>query len=126
MSAKQKRALFEKYNYSCAVCGRSFDPEQKGLEADHKIPLIRGGSSGLENWQPICILCNVGKRRSCQGCDQDCLQCSWAFPHSSGVALRIQLSEKMLDSIKIIAKQDKKNTEEIIVDAIKKYLRSHS
>jgi 5-methylcytosine-specific restriction endonuclease McrA len=44
------------YGGRCAYCG-STDP----LEADHRIPLARGGSNLIENILPACHSCNARK-----------------------------------------------------------------
>lgn len=41
----------------CLECGR----DDCQLEADHIVPLFRGGSDGLENIQPLCRKCNASK-----------------------------------------------------------------
>jgi hypothetical protein len=84
LSSAQKDRVFEMAGYTCAVCGRKFDSEARGLQADHKVPLTRGGGHEYANWQPLCVVCNVGKRRACAGCDLDCKQCPWAFPEMVG------------------------------------------
>lgn len=42
----------------CAACG-----ECHGLEIDHKIPVVRGGSCEVENLQALCGRCNAKKGR---------------------------------------------------------------
>ena len=46
----------------CAFCGRT--PLEHGvvLQVDHKIPQDWGGTSALENLQPLCEECNRGKK----------------------------------------------------------------
>lgn len=47
------------YNYTCPACGRS-EPEIK-LTRDHIRPVKEGGSSFIENIQPLCEECNQAK-----------------------------------------------------------------
>ena len=54
LSKPQKDRLFSNSGYTCATCGIRVDAGIRGLQADHKIPLSRGGSNALENWQPMC------------------------------------------------------------------------
>lgn len=49
-------ALCDRYNHICLCCG-----EAKPLTPDHIVPISRGGSSDIENIQPLCIDCNRRK-----------------------------------------------------------------
>ena len=51
-------ALVEQYNGRCAYCGADGP-----LEADHRIPLSRGGSNRIENILPACRRCNGKKHQ---------------------------------------------------------------
>lgn len=53
-------ALKLQYNYTCLCCGKR-EPEIK-LEADHIVPVFRGGTSDIDNIQPLCTCCNRNKR----------------------------------------------------------------
>jgi len=48
-------ALCAAYDFRCACCGAS---EQT---VDHVIPVSKGGSSNLDNIQPLCCSCNASK-----------------------------------------------------------------
>lgn len=48
--------LVELYGGRCAYCGAAGP-----LEADHRIPLARGGSNEIENILPACRRCNARK-----------------------------------------------------------------
>lgn len=52
-------SLKHQYNCTCLRCGRS-EPDIR-LTADHVIPISRGGSSYIENIQPLCDDCNRWK-----------------------------------------------------------------
>jgi len=67
LTASQKSGLFERALFKCAVCREKVLPGIRGLQADHKVPLIRGGTNDLDNWQPLCNECNVAKRGVCKG-----------------------------------------------------------
>jgi 5-methylcytosine-specific restriction endonuclease McrA len=49
-------ALVDLYQGCCAYCGVAGP-----LEADHRIPLARGGSNAIENILPACRRCNARK-----------------------------------------------------------------
>lgn len=93
LSAKQKKELFEKEKYECQICSKRLRDTENKPQADHKKPLSRGGGHELENWQTVCVECNVAKRRACQNCSIDCSNCSWAFPEKKGIVLQIHLSK---------------------------------
>lgn len=46
----------------CAMCGKTPLDDGVRLHIDHKIPREWGGSSDLENLQPLCSDCNEGKK----------------------------------------------------------------
>ena len=56
-TAEEFEALCESYGNKCLACG---DTEAE-LEADHVVPLTRGGSDDLGNIQPLCGSCNKKK-----------------------------------------------------------------
>lgn len=53
---KQFRELCQKHGNKCLCC-----KEVKNLQADHIVPIARGGSDGIENIQPLCKICNIKK-----------------------------------------------------------------
>lgn len=56
-TAAEWKALCKKYKYRCLCCGK-----RRKLTADHVIPVSKGGSSNIENIQPLCGPCNSSKR----------------------------------------------------------------
>lgn len=48
--------LCKKFDNCCACCG-----ERKKLEADHVVPISKGGTSDITNIQPLCRNCNASK-----------------------------------------------------------------
>jgi 5-methylcytosine-specific restriction endonuclease McrA len=50
-------ALCSTYSYACLSCGAT----DRVLEADHVVPLTRGGSDEINNIQPLCGECNRRK-----------------------------------------------------------------
>lgn len=50
------RALLIRFNHRCAACGR-----KRNVAKDHIIPVAHGGSSNIDNIQPLCRSCNSKK-----------------------------------------------------------------
>ncbi|WP_448215105.1 HNH endonuclease [Endozoicomonas sp. 2B-B] len=121
LTKAQKDLLFFEAENTCATCGTQTEAGVRGLQADHKIPLSRGGTNDLENWQPICNNCNVEKRRACEGCNLNCQTCSWAFPDKHGVPSMLYLSEPVLKVIESISKTESISREEAIRKAVEAY-----
>lgn len=55
-TAMQFIALCRKCHNKCLRCKR-----HRKLEADHVIPVSKGGTSNIENIQPLCRSCNARK-----------------------------------------------------------------
>lgn len=55
-TAAEWKALCEQYDNRCLCCG-----QKEKLTADHVVPVIRGGSSNIDNIQPLCGRCNSSK-----------------------------------------------------------------
>jgi len=49
--------MCELYGNRCLACGDT----GVALEADHVVPLTRGGTDGISNIQPLCESCNRRK-----------------------------------------------------------------
>lgn len=107
LTESQKKALFVSQKHTCQICGKFAEAGLRGLQADHKMPLIKGGTHDADNWQSICVECNVAKRRACQGCDYDCLTCVWAFPENAGMPLTLRLSREVFDKVQTKLESDK-------------------
>lgn len=56
-TAEEFRALCEGYGNRCLACGDA----ECALEADHVVPLTKGGSDDIGNIQPLCGSCNRKK-----------------------------------------------------------------
>lgn len=57
--SKQQWLVFLAQNGNkCLCCGSDYK-----ITKDHVIPLSKGGSSGLENIQPLCVKCNSKETR---------------------------------------------------------------
>jgi len=120
LTESQKTSLFTSYNYTCATCGTKTPAGVRGLQADHKIPLSRCGGNEIENWQPLCHNCNVGKRRACAGCELECIECSWAFPEVHGITTMVNISEESLRKAERIASEHDSSLNDVVDHAIRK------
>lgn len=56
-TAAEWKALIEHYGGKCLCCGR----DDVSLTADHVVPVAKGGSSNIDNIQPLCKSCNARK-----------------------------------------------------------------
>jgi 5-methylcytosine-specific restriction endonuclease McrA len=56
-TAEEFDALCSDYGYACLCCGAT----DRRLEADHVVPLTKGGSDSIGNIQPLCGECNRRK-----------------------------------------------------------------
>ena len=56
-TAEDFKMLCKEFHYRCACCGRKVK-----LEADHIVPLSKGGSNNIDNIQPLCKSCNSSKK----------------------------------------------------------------
>jgi len=123
LTESEKRDLFERYDFTCQICGTKMDAGVRGLQADHKVPLIRGGLHVASNWQPICNVCNVGKRRACAGCSDDCQKCPWAFPERVGQVSLIRMPPEMLSAIRHRSGNDHKDFEALVIALLRDGLK---
>ena len=121
----QKRKLFEAADGRCAVCNRSFSSETRGLQADHKVPLSRGGALEFTNWQPLCVECNVGKRRACEGCELECNICPWAFPERVGRRIIVQVPANVEEAILRYSNDSGTDLITSVSEAISEYVANH-
>lgn len=56
-TAAEWNALVESYGNKCLCCGR----DDVKMTADHVIPVAKGGTSNIDNIQPLCGMCNSRK-----------------------------------------------------------------
>ncbi len=59
ISFKIRKAILERDNYRCAICGNT--NRHSKLEVDHIIPIVRGGTNDFDNLCILCEECNRGK-----------------------------------------------------------------
>jgi len=100
LTKKQKEGLLDSEKYRCQTClTQDINNTSKTMQADHKIPLSRGGTHVKTNWQTLCHVCNVGKRRACEGCTRDCNLCVWAFPKKYGSKLLLNFDHSVIEKL---------------------------
>lgn len=51
--------IFEKHDYKCPYCNADV---QNNFHLDHIVPLTKGGSSWVDNFQALCPFCNLSKK----------------------------------------------------------------
>lgn len=119
LSEADKKALFVKYKSQCQICGKKVKAGVRGLQVDHKIPLLRGGQNNPKNAQPICNECNVGKKTACKDCQDDCKKCPWAFPERVGKISLFRLPPNILDSLHRQVGDDHGNIERKVISLLK-------
>lgn len=122
LSATQKKSLFEKQHYRCQICGDTFEAGVRGLQADHKMPLVRGGGNSPDNWQSICNECNVAKRRICASCELDCEKCFWAFPDRLGLKISLNIPTELLERLRKTAIKTNSTINDLIKDILDRNL----
>lgn len=59
VNAEDKLKIFKRDNYSCRKCG-----SKDNLEADHIIPISKGGLNNIFNLQTLCKECNLKKNNN--------------------------------------------------------------
>lgn len=122
LTNSQKKKLFQDANSCCAVCGKITEAGVRGLQADHKIPLTKGGGEEISNWQALCNECNVAKRRMCQDCDLVCVKCSWAYPENTGKKLLLTLPTSLTKDQRIANLSDDEITK-LVISTLKNYAK---
>lgn len=60
-TAEEWKELKARHGHRCLAC-RKTEPAIK-LQADHIVPLTKGGSNSIDNIQPLCGSCNKSKRQ---------------------------------------------------------------
>lgn len=56
LTKQEWQMILEKYDHKCLRCGST-----DRIEADHVIPISRGGKNVASNIQPLCRICNASK-----------------------------------------------------------------
>jgi 5-methylcytosine-specific restriction endonuclease McrA len=56
-TAEEWNSLLDKYGHRCLRCGKTGIK----LTVDHVIPVLLGGTSNIDNLQPLCLSCNSHK-----------------------------------------------------------------
>jgi len=56
-TVQEWQELCEKYHNKCLCC-----KEEKFLTVDHVVPVSKGGTSNIDNIQPLCTSCNCTKQ----------------------------------------------------------------
>ena len=62
ISTKERNEFYKMYNGRCAYCGAHVT--FRGMQIDHKIPLVINGEDTKENMLPACRMCLTMKGNS--------------------------------------------------------------
>jgi 5-methylcytosine-specific restriction endonuclease McrA len=62
VSDKLRAEVLHTYGRRCQMCGKTPAEDGVKLRVDHKIPREWGGSTTLQNLEPLCDQCNGGKK----------------------------------------------------------------
>lgn len=109
LTSKEKDKIREKQSFCCNICKSRVYPRSKVKKHafskdrirevfDHRIPVEKGGSSELENFQALCFYCNKSKWQICTICSSEtCEQCVLAYPEQNTVITPTQedISDRM-------------------------------
>jgi len=63
--SEAKEVIFKRDGYKCVVCGRGREDGVE-IQADHKIPMDKGGTSTVDNAQTLCSEHNLMKKNYSQ------------------------------------------------------------
>lgn len=97
ISSEDKRIVMQRQNGRCNFCGsilrlsseipaHTYAKDRVTLEIDHRIPIDRGGSNIVDNYQALCHYCNKCKRQMCFVCTAHCgFDCALVSPETSSV-----------------------------------------
>lgn len=61
VSIDMKQKLCEAQNWNCAVCGESLGNDLSEIHVDHIIPFALVGDELPNNYQALCVTCNLSK-----------------------------------------------------------------
>jgi hypothetical protein len=125
-SKKQKDKIYSRDNVTCQLCGVYMGGKNptSNPQIDHKIPLIRGGDKSDNNLQILCQECNVIKRGVCSRCSlPSCIKCFYAFPSAAKDRIIINLSPSLREKLESLAKKEKKNIDDILIQKINEILK---
>lgn len=109
LTPKEKERIREKQDFCCNICKSRIYPRSKIKKHafsrdrirevfDHRIPVEKGGSSELENFQALCFYCNKSKWQICTICTSEtCEQCVLAYPERNTLITPTQedISDRM-------------------------------
>lgn len=109
LTPKQKEDIRRTQDHKCNICEALIYPRSKVKQYvfsrdrvrevfDHRVPVEKGGSSNLENFQALCLYCNKSKWQICTICiSNTCSECALAYPERSKIVTPTQenISDRM-------------------------------
>ena len=105
----EKEKIRIKQDYCCNICKSQVYPRSKVEKYafskdrvrevfDHRVPVEKGGSSDVENFQSLCFYCNKSKWQICTIClSKTCEACVLAYPERNRLVTPTQedISDRM-------------------------------
>lgn len=110
ISNVDKQTVLHRQHGKCNICGstlkesadirpHTFAKDRVSMEFDHRIPIDRGGTNSLDNYQALCHYCNKCKRQMCFVCREECnSSCALVTPEEYNIVLAT--GEDISDRIK--------------------------
>ncbi len=109
LTPKEKEQIRNEQYFQCNICKSQVYPRSKVKNNafsrdrvrevfDHRIPVEKGGSSELKNFQALCFYCNKSKWQICTICSSEtCEKCALAYPERNKIITPTQedISDRM-------------------------------
>ena len=114
LSRKQRDVIYNKFKGRCNITGFKLYRKSRDIHLfckslirptyDHRIPVSKGGTDKLENWQLLSVFVNAEKNKICNICNKnDCEKCALAYPERSDI---IQANGQSIEGLCVYNSKD--------------------